>query len=151
MKKFHVLSVVLFSFFVTACAMMKAGYVIPEQHPEKLGKGNPVCTDCHDPKGEYVPFKRFNHTPYFTENHRLEANQASQICAMCHRESFCNDCHATNVELKPSIKNQTDTYRSMPHRGDYLSRHRIDGRVDPSCIRCHGNPKTNTRCAPCHG
>jgi hypothetical protein len=26
----------------------------------------------------------------------------------------------------------------MPHTGDYLSRHRIDGRLDPvSCRRCH--------------
>jgi hypothetical protein len=28
----------------------------------------------------------------------------------------------------------------MPHRGDYLGQHPIDGRVDPgSCVRCHGN------------
>jgi hypothetical protein len=71
---------------------------------------------------------------------------------MCHQQSFCNDCHATYVELKPSIKNQDATYRRSPHRGDWLSRHRIEGSLDPtSCIRCHRNPKTATTCAPCHG
>lgn len=152
MKKTSSLIVIFISLSLAACAAMKAGYILPEKHPEELGRGNPVCTDCHEPSGKYIPFKRFNHTLYFLENHRLEAGQAVQVCQMCHQESFCNDCHAARVELKPSVKNQTDTYRRMPHRGDYLARHRIDGRVDPtSCIRCHGNPQTNKRCAPCHG
>jgi hypothetical protein len=70
---------------------------------------------------------------------------------MCHQTSFCNDCHATRVELKPSERHKTETYRRMPHRGNYLARHRIDGRVDPtSCFRCHGNPKTARTCSPCH-
>ena len=98
------------------------------------------------------PIERYVHTADFGKSHRPEATQGEAVCAMCHQTSFCNDCHATRVELKPSLKNQTETYRSMPHRGDYLSRHRIDGRVDPtSCFRCHGNPKSARTCANCHG
>lgn len=125
---------------------------LPREHPEKLPKGNPICTECHDPANDSITFKRFNHTLYFAENHRFEAYQSEDVCSMCHRESFCSDCHATDTELKPSIKNQSDTYRRTPHRGDYLARHRIDGRIDPtSCFRCHGNPKASERCARCHG
>lgn len=71
---------------------------------------------------------------------------------LCHRPSFCNDGHATRVEPKPSIKNQTFTFRRMPYRDDFLSRHRIDGRLDPTaCYPCHGNLKSAQRCASCHG
>jgi hypothetical protein len=39
----------------------------------------------------------------------------------------------------------------MPHRGDYVTRHRIDGRIDPTaCFRCHGSPKRAKLCASCH-
>lgn len=125
---------------------------IPDKHPEELKKGNPMCTECHDPESGAIVFKRYNHTLYFMENHRHEASQGTEICAMCHKQRFCNDCHATRIEMKPSIKNQSDTYRRTPHRGDYLARHRIDGRIDPtSCIRCHGNPKTARQCIRCHG
>jgi hypothetical protein len=38
----------------------------------------------------------------------------------------------------------------MPHRGEYLTRHQIDGRVDPgSCIQCHGN-RNDGSCGVCH-
>ncbi len=137
-----------------ACAALKGGYVFPPQHPPEaeLGDRRPLCTDCHEPRGENVAYERFNHTLYFAENHRQEAYQAEDLCSMCHARGFCNDCHATRVELKPSLKNQTDTFRRYPHRGDYLTRHRIDGRIDPtSCFRCHGNPKAAATCAPCHG
>lgn len=114
-----------------------------------------VCAECHDDE-EFIqsvklpPLK--THGPTWLQTHRQNAYQNEALCANCHQTSFCNNCHATRVELKPSLKNQTETYRQMPHRGNYLSRHRIDGRIDPtSCFRCHGNPKAAKTCAPCHG
>ena len=137
--------------FLVACATMGTGYFVPDRHPMELEKGNPTCTECHEARTEEFNYERFNHTPFFTETHRQEVYQAENVCRMCHATSFCNDCHATRVELKPSVRHQTDTYRRMPHRGDYLARHRIEGRIDPtSCFRCHGNPKTAQSCAPCH-
>jgi len=139
---------------VAACAGLQSSYAPPAQHPSAadLDEAPKVCTNCHDARGEHVAYGRYVHTADWGKNHRPEATQGEAVCAMCHQTSFCNDCHATRVELKPSLKNQSDTYRSTPHRGDYLSRHRIDGQVDPtSCFRCHGNPKAAQTCARCHG
>ncbi len=138
---------------VAACAGLQSRYTLPARHPnaEELTVSPKVCTDCHE-RGQELAYERYVHTADFGKNHRPEATQGEAVCAMCHQTSFCNDCHATRVELKPSLKNQSETYRSSPHRGDYLSRHRIDGRVDPtSCFRCHGNPKSAQSCARCHG
>jgi hypothetical protein len=138
-----------------ACATMESSYQLPVSHPSAadLGEQPRTCTNCHDPQENgNVPYERFVHGSFWVDNHRQASYQGEQVCALCHQTSFCNDCHATNVELKPSLKNQTDTTRRMPHRGDYLSRHRIDGRIDPtSCFRCHGNPKSAKACASCHG
>jgi len=138
---------------VAACAGLQSSYSLPARHPDatELTVSPKVCTDCHE-RGQQLAYERYVHTADFGRNHRPEATQGEAVCAMCHQTSFCNDCHATRIELKPSLKNQTETYRSSPHRGDYLSRHRIDGRLDPtSCFRCHGNPKSAQTCASCHG
>lgn len=139
---------------LVACAATERGRSLLFAHPtaDVLGVKPKVCSDCHEGATEPIPFERFNHTPFFADNHRFEAQQYEQTCQGCHQTSFCNDCHATRVELKPSDKDPTANDRRMPHRGDYLSRHRIDGRMDPvSCFRCHGNPKSARTCAPCHG
>lgn len=126
---------------------------LPAQHPSEaeLGRTRPICVDCHEARSDKLAFADFNHTPLFATTHRAVASRNAQVCALCHQQSFCNDCHASRAELKPSLKNQSDTYRGMPHRGDYQSRHIIDGRIDPtSCYRCHGNPQASRTCAPCH-
>jgi len=149
-----------FTALVTTVATLSILYAcasstnFPAQHPDaaELARTRPICVDCHEARSEKLAFADFNHTPLFATTHNLIASRSVQVCTMCHQQSFCSDCHATGVELKPSLKNQSDTYRGMPHRGDYQSRHRIDGRFDPtSCYRCHGNPKTSQTCRPCHG
>lgn len=154
LKNFRLLILLAFLLLLAACALDKGGYVLPEQHPvdAELPPQPPICVDCHEARNEDFNWAQFNHTVYFGEDHRQPAYRQNQVCSMCHTRSFCSDCHATRIELKPSVKNPTETYRRMPHRGDYLSRHRIDARVDPtSCFRCHGNPKTAQTCTPCHG
>lgn len=139
--------------FLTSCAS-REGYRLPVKHPPiaEMAQRRENCTKCHGYKKEPIDFERYNHTIIFTDSHRLVAYQDQRICALCHEQSFCNDCHVTRTELRPSIKNETETYRRMQHRGEYLSRHRIDGRLDPtSCFRCHGNPKSSKTCQPCHG
>ena len=149
-----ILTMLAIVFLMAACASLQTSYEAYATHPsaEDLGEQPKICTDCHDGRGEHVAYENYVHTADYGLNHRFQANQGEAICAMCHQTSFCNDCHATGIELKPSLKNQADTYRPMQHRGDYLSRHRIDGRMDPtSCFRCHGNPKSAESCARCHG
>jgi len=148
-----ILTLLTIVLLVNACAQLQSKSALPAKHPTaaELGATPKNCMECHE-DSEEIPFQRYVHTADFGKSHRPAATQGAAVCAMCHQTSFCNDCHATRVELKPSIKNQTETYRNMPHRGDYLSRHRIDGRVDPtSCFRCHGNPKSARTCANCHG
>ena len=149
---FRLLIPLVLLLLVTACALDKSGYTPPEQHPDAaLLTKAPICTDCHEIRNADFNWAQFNHTIFFGQDHRQPASRQNRVCSMCHTRSFCSDCHATRVELKPSDKNPTETYRRMPHRGDYLSRHRIDGRVDPSsCFRCHGNPKTAESYARCH-
>jgi len=140
--------------FLAACASLSGKLVLPAKHlsAEDLGTQPKNCLECHETRTEGIAYERYVHTVYWGETHRQAAYQNAQVCSICHQQSFCNDCHATRVELKPSLKNQTDTFRRTPHRGDFLSRHRIEGRVDPtSCFRCHGNPKTAQTCASCHG
>lgn len=155
MKRPHSATVLLFVLGLSACAALKGGVEVPAKHPEELPKGRPTCSaeSCHGTTNEGLPFARFDHSPSFAEGgHRNEAYQQGRVCAMCHAQSFCNDCHVTRSELKPSDRQPTDSYRTFPHRGDYLTRHRIDARIDPMpCFQCHGNPKSSKVCARCHG
>ena len=148
-KSITLILLVLLATSLVACV---ATYQFPAKHPEELEAIRPVCTDCHDSSDENVSYDRFTHTISWGKDHRLAAYQNEQVCSMCHQQSYCNDCHGVRVELKPSTKSPDDVLRNMPHRGDFLSRHRIEGRMNPtSCFRCHGNPKTAQTCAPCHG
>lgn len=137
-----------------ACTSIQRAPRLMAKHPDDadLGERPPVCTDCHDARDDTFVWAQFNHTTSFAERHKRQAKQHEQVCSMCHQRNFCSDCHATRLALKPSLKNQHRTSRRMPHRGAYMARHRVDGRVNPtSCVRCHGNPKTSGTCVKCHG
>ena len=82
--------------------------------------------------------------------HKFSARQNKQACGLCHAESFCSDCHAHREQLKPSDKYKDAPERALPHRGDYINQHKIDGRINPaSCMKCHGR-SNNERCKACH-
>lgn len=155
MSRVKITAMVLVGVGLAACSALKGSHQIPAAHPEELPKGRAVCSaeSCHGRANEDFLYARFDHSPSFAEGgHRTEARQQGKVCAMCHEQSFCTTCHVTASELKPSERDATGTYRLYPHRGDYLSRHRIDGRVNPmSCFQCHGNPKSSKACAACHG
>jgi hypothetical protein len=114
-------------------------------HPEAV-KGIPNCTECHTDS-----WGNMNHQAVdFFQKHGVFASNARRACAACHAESFCADCHAHKEEIKPSDKYKDAPERWLPHRGDYLSQHRIDGRINPaSCVKCHGR-QNNERCLTCH-
>jgi len=137
---------------LAACAQMKTLPSLPTSHPEELSSGPVSCAECHEDaqQGTLRPYAAFNHTRAFIENHRFYAQSDDRLCAGCHKRSFCADCHTNEVEMKPSIKNGNRPDRFMPHRGDYLTIHKIEGKLDPgSCYRCHGRAN-NERCVACH-
>jgi len=128
-------------FGVYACAHTAS---IATWHPVEV-KEFPVCSDCHTDWRASL-----DHTSDFPKRHRFYAEQHSQACSVCHKESFCSDCHAHKEELKPSEKYADSPERTLPHRGDYINQHKIDGRIDPaSCMKCHGR-SNNERCIACH-
>ncbi len=115
-----------------------------KEHPVEITE-LPVCSQCHDDYRASI-----DHNFDFKTRHKFYAFQHSETCALCHRESFCADCHANKEEIKPSSKFRDEPKRFMPHRGDYLTRHSIDGKINPaSCVRCHGQ-KNDARCERCH-
>lgn len=123
----------------------------PESHHIEL-KNRPVCTECHtsDSSANLKPIASFIHTGDFINRHRFYASQGSNLCNTCHKLSFCTDCHAYKTELKPSVRYSGAPDRWLPHRGNYLYQHRIDGRLDPpKCFRCHSR-QNNQVCRKCH-
>lgn len=117
---------------------------VSQAHPVEI-TGTPVCTACHT-----VEYSGLDHTVDFAERHKFFAMQRQQTCALCHRESFCADCHANKEEIKPSDKFKDSPERVLPHQGDYLSQHMIDGKINPApCMKCHGR-RNNERCRSCH-
>lgn len=126
---------------VVACAQTKS---MVAWHPVEV-PSPPTCSDCHTDDRAAL-----NHTPDFSTRHKFYAAQIKQACGVCHIESFCSDCHAHKEELKPSDKYKDSPQLTMPHRGDYLNQHKIDGRINPaSCFPCHGR-QNNGRCKECH-
>lgn len=136
---------------LTACAVISVDKSLPAAHPEALGEKRVLCSECHDDqtKGSIKPLTTFNHTPLFVKEHRYYGS-SERLCSVCHAVSFCNDCHATKGELKPSQKIGNRPDRELVHRGDFMTRHRIEGKLDPaSCYRCHGRGN-NEQCRSCH-
>jgi hypothetical protein len=130
------LSVVIF-----ACAQTAS---MATKHPVEVEK-MPLCSNCHTDWRAAL-----SHTADFSTRHKFYASQRKQTCSLCHKESFCADCHAHKEEIKPSDKYKDSPQINMPHRGDYLTQHKIDGKLNPgSCFPCHGR-QNNERCKVCH-
>ncbi len=126
---------------LAACAQTAS---LAARHPVEVER-MPICSDCHTDGRSAL-----NHTADFTTRHKFYAMQQKATCTVCHAESFCSDCHAHKEELKPSDKYKDSPDIAMPHRGDYLTQHQIDGRINPaSCFPCHGR-QNNERCSVCH-
>jgi len=116
----------------------------PLVHPEKV-ESPVLCTTCHD-----ADRMTFNHDADWLRSHGKAAVSDRRTCELCHKPASCADCHGRKEELKPSTKRPSRFDAALPHQGDYLTQHRIDGRVDPaSCFPCHGR-KNEARCRTCH-
>jgi hypothetical protein len=139
-------------FTLAACAQLKALPNLPASHPEELASGPVSCTECHEDqqKGTLKAYAAYNHSRAFIANHRFYAGSDDILCITCHKVSFCNDCHTAQTEIKPSLKLGNRPDRTLPHRGNFLTLHKIEGKLDPaSCYRCHGRAN-NERCITCH-
>ncbi len=140
------------SVLAAGCSVVSRTPSVPARHPEELEAWRVDCLECHQDvsTGALKPYQTFRHSRVFVTQHGLYSRQSQNLCAACHAPSFCQTCHARKEELRPSVKMGDRTDLDLPHRGDYIVRHRIDGRLDPgSCFRCHGN-KGDVKCRACH-
>lgn len=126
---------------VAACAANRS---LAAKHPVAVPP-MPICSSCHTDWRTSL-----DHRQDFSVRHKAYAVQQRRTCGLCHADAFCADCHGRKEEIKPSDKYKSSPDRVMPHPGDYLNQHRIDGRINPaSCIPCHGRTN-NDRCRVCH-
>ena len=136
-----------------ACSLVSPEASFARTHPQELGAGRPVCSECHTTdvsKGALKPYATFDHTAGFVKDHRFQANQDTNTCASCHAQSFCTDCHGGKAPMMPATRLSDRPDRVAPHRGDYMTLHRIEGKMDPSsCFKCHGRAN-NDKCQACH-
>ena len=109
-----------------------------------------LCLNCHTDLRSVglKPMSRFAHQGNFLRDHKSYTWSQTKVCAQCHAQEDCMECHADNSdELTASMKYHGRTDRSFVHEPDYLSRHFIESRNDPAlCITCH-RPRF---CETCH-
>lgn len=138
---------------LVSCSGVKSTPDSYSSHAEYLSAGQQVnCRECHEneQKGTLKEMAAFSHTPAFVKNHGHYAATEERLCTSCHKSSFCNDCHASRSEIKPPTLYGYRPDRDMPHRGNFMTLHKIEGKLDPaSCFTCHGR-SNNERCNSCH-
>lgn len=138
---------------LVGCSALSQSPSVPPKHPEELaGRTQVDCLECHSDlsTGALKPYTSFSHSTAFVRYHGLYSRQGQNLCQTCHGASFCQGCHARREELLPGIRQGDRPDLALPHRGDYLTLHQMDGRMDPgSCFRCHGN-KNDAQCRTCH-
>jgi hypothetical protein len=93
---------------VYACAPEKS---ISKWHPADV-TAPVICSECHKDGRDAL-----DHSSDFITRHKLIAAQQGNVCIMCHKESFCADCHAHKEELAPSDKYKGSPQDQCPTEG----------------------------------
>ena len=107
------------------------------------------CQTCHTSLGQmgYKPLAAVRHGPGFARNHGTVAKQNIGVCTQCHDQPYCAKCHARTAPGKPSMIFPDRIASGFRHRGDFVNRHGIEARANPtSCAKCHGV----RGCRACH-
>ncbi len=110
---------------------------------------NIECTKCHTNLTELrqKPFDLFSHRGNFLEKHPIVAKGDLVVCSHCHKDNFCTDCHSRMAPMKPSLMRSDEPDRQLIHRGDFLTTHPMDARLDgKQCLTCH----RQNFCQDCH-
>jgi hypothetical protein len=114
------------------------------------GKARGECENCHLSErggmlvtrfaiGKLVPPRWLHdagHGPDWLERHKQVAGNDSRLCASCHQEKYCTDCHDGRVRPR------------AVHPNDWISMHPVAARQNnPTCTSCH---RAQTFCVACH-
>jgi hypothetical protein len=107
------------------------------------------CTTCHLPgtMREVSP-EIYDHGGDWQKRHGAAAKSGGDVvCGHCHKPDTCAECHSrSNIPVRPSQLNLNRPEAQFHHRGDYLTRHPIEAKLDSkACTTCH-EPTTCTEC-----
>jgi hypothetical protein len=145
-----VFGAVLLVALIAGCSAISKSPSVPPKHPEELAGWTQVdCLECHSDLSTgdetYASFGTHDVRRITACTANRDRTSASRATA---RPSA--RCHARKEELKPSTRMGDRPDLALPHRGDYIVQHQLEGRMDPgSCFRCHGN-KNDAKCRACH-
>lgn len=117
------------------------------EHAKEWEKGE--CRPCHDRKDleHALPRTFLQHEGNFMRHHGDLAMKDARLCQSCHEQTDCDDCHDVTQNMTIERRRPEAVERSFVHRGDFMVRHAIEARSEPSrCARCH-EPST---CDACH-
>jgi Cytochrome c7 and related cytochrome c len=119
------------------------------EHEEQWQRGE--CTPCHDPVAlrQTMPVTFLKHDTAFLRHHGevMAQRQDAVICQNCHTQSQCQQCHDVTQDLTVEARRPEAIESGQVHRGDFMVRHAIEARSEPSrCLSCH----TVETCDSCH-
>jgi hypothetical protein len=111
------------------------------------------CGPCHDASDVHrlVPESFLAHDASWLRHHGAEAGQHEALCATCHAQKECDDCHDLSQSLPRELRRPDDFGRERVHPPDFLSRHPLEAASQPArCATCHA-PATCDGCHVQHG
>jgi len=107
------------------------------------------CDTCHTDLVASVdrPMDFVAHRGDFLERHSGVARGEDAVCGHCHSQSSCAECHSRMAPGRPALLQSDAVDRAFVHRGDFLTNHGIQARLQPDrCLTCH----QQARCNGCH-
>ena len=137
---------------------------IAENNPDTLLAPMATCLSCHHHRDQFTmrtcdgchvdlpaervkPESHIVHEGDFIREHGVRAAAARDLCASCHSERFCSECHGATVPALPARLAFDDPKLSGLHRAGFRSRHALESRAQPGlCITCH----SGNSCQECH-
>jgi hypothetical protein len=107
------------------------------------------CDGCHhDLISENVkPDSHIVHDGNWVREHGVRAAGTRDLCATCHNETFCTNCHGKSVPALPWKLNPEAPNFSRLHAAGFFTRHPEESHSNPGlCSTCHAD----NFCRDCH-
>lgn len=117
------------------------------EHAEQFERTE--CGPCHDASDvrRLLPTSFLAHDAAWLRHHGAEAAQSEALCASCHAQKECDDCHDLSQSLPRELRRPDDLDRERVHPPDFLSRHSLEASSQPArCATCHAPAS----CDGCH-
>ncbi|MGH7754412.1 MAG: hypothetical protein ACREN5_16530 [Gemmatimonadales bacterium] len=104
-------------------------------HDGKGGGASSACESCH--QIERVGRRPSTHDASWQRDHGKDAEELAYQCALCHRESECQDCHQSRKPQSHTLRFLRSTHGRMANhqRASCATCHDAD-----FCENCHSQP-----------